>query len=122
VIEGRIDGGLPCVTLDVEGFDWVAVIDTGFDGFLELPGRLRGTVSARYTSRIRSALAGGQFVDEDLYSVVFPFDGAVVQAEATFVPSPTILIGNRLLFGHRLEIDYPVGTVRLERTDASPDE
>jgi hypothetical protein len=43
------------------------------------------------------------------------FDGRPVLAEATFVDQDESLIGTRLLRLHRLEIDFPTGTVKLSR-------
>jgi hypothetical protein len=65
--------------------------------------------------RIRSLLAGGVTIEEDSYRVNFPFDGQAIVAEATFTPGSQILIGTHLLRYHRLEIDFAIRTVRLER-------
>ena len=77
--------GLPTIILPIAGQDWPATIDTGFNGDLELPDVLRDPLNAQFVGRATAALAGGQTVEEDLYLVDFPFDGRVVQAEATFV-------------------------------------
>ena len=53
------EDGIPIVTITIHGEDWLAIIDTGFNGDLELPEALRSKVNARYTGRISSALAGG---------------------------------------------------------------
>ena len=38
MIEGIVDDkGLPVIDLPVDGMDWKATIDTGFNGDLELP-------------------------------------------------------------------------------------
>jgi hypothetical protein len=63
----------------------------------------------------RSDLAGGQSVKEDVYLIDFPFDGSMVIAETTFVPDANVLVGTGLLLHHKLEIDFPSATVRLER-------
>lgn len=116
MIRGHVsDHRVPLTSLDVDGEEWQAIIDTGFNGDLELPDALRDTVNARYTGRISSALAGGQTIDEDAYLVEFPFDGEVVQATATFVDGAEILIGTNLLRQHRLEIRFARRTVQLER-------
>jgi predicted aspartyl protease len=101
--------------LVVAGQPWRAIIDTGFNGDLELPDSFRFSVHPRYRGRTQSILAGGQAVVEDYYQVDFPFDGEAVLAEATFVPGNEILIGTQLLQRHRLEINFPAGTVLLER-------
>jgi hypothetical protein len=58
---------------------------------------------------------GGQSVEEDLYLVDFPFDGRIVQAEATFVPGSRILMGTRFLSEYSLQINFVSKTVQLER-------
>jgi hypothetical protein len=60
-------------------------------------------------------LASGQSIEEDIYSVDFPFDGQTVRAEASFVPGDTILVGTGMLSSYRLVIDFPARAVLLER-------
>ena len=64
-----------------------------------------------------SALAGGQIIDEDAYLVDFPFDGQIIQAEATFVSGPQILIGTHLLREYCLEINFVSRTVELVKLE-----
>ncbi len=94
---------------------WTAFIDTGFNGELELPSRLRPFVDAQFICRNRSLLAAGQIIEEDTYVVDFPFDGQTCLAEATFAGHDEILIGTHLLREYRLEMDFPARTLRLER-------
>jgi clan AA aspartic protease len=107
--------GLPTIILPIAGQDWPATIDTGFNGDLELPDALRDRLNAHFVGRARVALAGGQSIEEDVYLVDFPFDGRVVQAEATFVSGNRILLGTRLLREYSLQIDFVSRTVQLER-------
>jgi predicted aspartyl protease len=117
MIGGIVDAeGAPVIQLSLAGRTWKAVLDTGFNGDLELPYALGPTVNARYFARGRADLAGGQNIEEEYYLVDFPFDGRTVRALASFVPGTEILIGTRLLREHRLEIDFPARLVRLERT------
>ncbi len=94
------------MTLSIAGQDWPAIIDTGFNGDLELPEELRASLNARYVGRVASALAGGQRIEEDVYVVEFPFDGHTLHAEATFVcwhpPSHWYSSATALPVGHRL--------------------
>jgi predicted aspartyl protease len=116
VITGTVtDNGVPVIMLLVADQTWPDIIDTGFNGDLELPEVLRATVRPRFIGRISSALAGGQRLEEDLYLVEFPFDGRTVPAETIFVPGSEILIGTQLLRPYRLEINFPERTVRLDR-------
>jgi predicted aspartyl protease len=99
----------------VAGQVWPAVVDTGFNGDLELPDHLRPHVNARFRGTCLSVLAGGQSVLEDVFVVDFPFDGRTVVVAATFVPHGPILIGTSLLQSYRLTIDFVARTVVLER-------
>jgi predicted aspartyl protease len=107
--------GLPTIILRIAGQDWPATIDTGFNGDLELPDALRDTLNAQFVGRATATLAGGQSVEEDVYLVDFPFDGRIVQAEATFVTGNRILIGTNLLREYSLQINFVSRTVQLER-------
>jgi predicted aspartyl protease len=108
------DDGVPVIMLLVAGQMWSGIIDTGFNGDLELPESLRQSLNARFIGRTSSLLGGGQSVEEDIYLVDFPFDGRTVHAEATFVSGSDILIGTQLLRQYRLEIHFPARTVVLE--------
>ncbi len=107
--------GLPTIIVPIAGRDWSATIDTGFNGDVELPDALREPLNAQFVGRVTAALAGGQSFEEDLYLVDFPFDGRIVQAEATFVSGSRILIGTRLLREYFLQINFASRTVQLER-------
>jgi predicted aspartyl protease len=109
------DDGVPQILLTVAGQPWPAIIDTGFNGELELPDHLCQAVNARFIGHIHVALGGGQHLEEEVYLVDSPFDGETLLAEATFVPGQEILLGTQLLRLYRLAIDFPARTVRLER-------
>ena len=109
------DDGLPVFTLEVAGQNWSAIIDTGFNGDLELPEGLRGKLNDQPAGRLRSALAGGHIIEEDAYSVDFPFDDQILHAIANFVPDSQILIGTNLLRDYYLQIRFASKTLRLER-------
>ena len=116
MIQGTVsDIGVPTITLSIAEQEWVATIDTGFNGYLELPETLRKALNSQYIGEVISVLAGGQTIEEELYRVNFPFDGKMISAEATFVIGSEILIGTRLLKEYRLQIDFVRGTVVLEK-------
>lgn len=94
---------------------WPGIIDTGFNGDVEIPEALRESLNARFIGRISSLLASGQHIEQDVYLVDFPFDDETVRAEATFVSSDEMLIGTQLMQRYRLEIHFPDRTVRLEK-------
>lgn len=109
--------GIPLIEVAVAEQRWPAIIDTGFNGDVELPLELREAVNAQHLGRITSLLGSGQRVEEDLSLVDFPCDGQVVVLEATFAPSPDILIGTHLLRTYRLTIDFARRTLQLEPSD-----
>jgi predicted aspartyl protease len=117
LIEGIVtDDGVPTIELEVAGQRWRAIIDTGFNGELELPERLRPHVNARFVGRSTSLLAADQRIEEDVFLVDFPFDGRTVRVQATFVAGNEILIGTRMLREHRLRIDFPARTVAIDKS------
>ncbi len=117
MIHGTVSAdGVPTITLSIAGQDWLTIIDTGFNGDLELPEGLRPALSARYVGRVTSAVAGGHIIEEDIYVVEVPFDGELIHAEATFAPSSQILLGTHLLRAYCLQVDCVRKTVQLERT------
>lgn len=107
--------GVPAIDVVVGGINIRAIIDTGFNGELELPERLRSHVNPRLVGRVVSLLAANQQVEEDVYLVDFPFDGAFIRAQATFVAGAKILIGTRMLREYRLAVDFPARTVAVEK-------
>ena len=115
-MRGKVtDEGVPILTLTVAGQDWTTVIDTGFNGDLELPNELRDVVQPRFKGQFHSLLAGGQSILEDTFEVRFPFDGQTVIAEAKFTSSSEILLETGMLRRYRLGINYPKQSVSLNR-------
>lgn len=109
------EDSVPLIHISVGDRLWPAVIDTGFNGWLELPDSCRDVVNPLFLGRIVSELAGGVKIEEDAFSVEFPFDGDFIESEVTFVDSDALLIGTALLANHHLEIDFPAKAVSLER-------
>ena len=117
MISGEVSSaGVPVIVLELSGRYWEAIVDAGFNGDLELPIELKALLPSRYVGEITSVLAGGQSIDEDAYHVEFSLDGETILAETTFVAGGQILLGTRLLRQHRLEIDFPAGSVTLQRS------
>jgi len=117
VIRGTVtDDRIPVIELFVDGKRWKTVVDTGFNGYLELPELLRRAVKAQFIGHLESALAAGQTIVEENFIVEFPFDGETLEIEATFAPGDEILIGTSLLRRHRLEIDFVKRFVQIDRS------
>ena len=116
MIEGTVDlRGVPTIEVELAGRTWVATIDTGFNGFLELPDELFGEIPTKFLGKSTSTLAGGHVVREDEFFVRFPFDGQLLSASATFAPGDGILIGTRLIKNYVLTVDFLTKGVWLER-------
>ncbi len=80
MIDGSVtDDGVPAIDVQVGNQPWQAIIDTGFNGELELPERLRSHVNAQFVGRTTSLLAANQRLEEDVFLVDFPFDGRTVR-------------------------------------------
>ena len=110
------EDGVPAIEVEAGGECWQAIIDTGFNGELELPERLRPHVNAQFVGRVTSLLAANQSIEEDVYLVDFDFDRNRVRVQATFVDGGEILIGTGMLQDYRLQIDFPAQLVTIERT------
>ena len=107
--------GVPAIEIEVGGRRWQAIIDTGFNGELELPQELRPHANAQFVGRVASLLAANQRIEEDVFLVDFPFDGQTVRVQATFVGGDEILIGTAMLRDCLLRIDFPGRIVAIER-------
>ncbi len=117
MIDGLVgEDGVPTIEVQLGGQRWRAIIDTGFNGELELPERLRVHVNAQFVGRVTSLLAANQRIEEDVFLVDFPFDGRTVRVEATFANSDETLIGTGMLQPYRLSIDFPSRTVAIQRS------
>lgn len=114
-MRGVIENGCPTIECKIAGKVWKAVVDTGFNSDLELPSELFDHVVMRFKYEGSSTLAAGVTTTQDYYIVRLPFDGEAAEALATFVETDTILIGTGLLKNYILHIDFPAGTVTLER-------
>jgi predicted aspartyl protease len=113
---GNVDSeGTPVLRLNLAGHDWLAIIDTGFNGDLELPDVLAAHFGGIPSGQERSMLADGTIVIDDLFLIDFPFDNRVVKARVSYARARYVLIGTGLMADHRLEIDFPAKTVDIVR-------
>ena len=107
--------GTPIIQMVLAGQTWDAIVDTGFNGHLELPQSLKSVLNPKYLFDIVSVLAAGQTVIEQLFEVQIAFDGKTITAEATFVPGSQILLGTAMLRDHQLEINFKTGNLVIDR-------
>ncbi|MBW3540161.1 MAG: hypothetical protein KY476_07820 [Planctomycetes bacterium] len=120
MIEGEVtDDYVPEILVHLDGRDWIGIVDTGFNGDLELPLELKQPLAIASIGDGTTELAGGQTIVEERFLVSIQFDGEEMIATATFVECDEILVGSHLLRKHRLEIDFPARTVRLERVETN---
>ena len=116
VIEGTVNKhGIPVIPLRLADRNWLAIVDTGFNGGLELPASLVGQIDAEYHGLVESRLAAGIVVKEEVFVVELDFDGRTEFTPATFAEVEHVLVGTRLLRHHRLAVNFPARTVQLER-------
>ncbi len=118
MIKGKVSpDGIPFIEVRIKDQTLNAIIDTGFNGDLELPESLHEKLNHRFVGSIVSMLAAGQRIEEYVYLVDFPFDDKIVQAEVTFVPDTQILIGTHLLQNYLLKIDFVNTDIQLSRQE-----
>ena len=67
--------GVPIITVQIAQQIVQAIVDTGFNGDVELPESLMGDIDALPIGVVHSYLAGGRVVEEDCYLVSMSFDG-----------------------------------------------
>lgn len=109
------DRNTPILRLEIGGEEWIAVIDTGFNGHLVLPLSLADLFPGSFYAETEIVLGDGQIVVEDLFTIDFPFDGNMVSIQASFADTSELLVGTLLLQNHRLEVNFVTRTVELEK-------
>ena len=120
MISGIVTGnGVPLIVLKLASEDWLTVVDTGFNGALELPAALSSRLILQSAGFITSELAAGVTVEEEAFRTFNEFDGEQIEVDVTFADVEQALLGTWLLAKHRLEIDFSKATVRLTRATDS---
>jgi clan AA aspartic protease len=110
-VEGEIDLKVMGAKVSEE---IIATIDTGFNGFMTLPGDVIALLELEWLNEAPLTLADGQEYSANAYSADLEWDGSrrrIVIDEAEVKP----LIGTSLLRGYKLEMEFkPDGELRLE--------
>lgn len=120
MISGIVTGnGVPLIVLKLAREDWLTVVDTGFNGALELPAALSSRLILQSAGFITSELAAGVTVEEEAFRTFIEFDSEQIEVDVTFADVEQALLGTWLLAKHRLEIDFPKATVHLTRATDS---
>jgi clan AA aspartic protease len=121
MIEGVIrETGTPVVTLKVLGTRGEVIVegilDTGFDGFLCLPISIAVTLGLELIDTIRTELADGTVVEDELvFAGQVEWDGTVMSVPIVLTRSEDALIGTAFLQGYVVQLDYTANTIRIEK-------
>jgi len=114
---GFLASGCPTIPIQLFGHDLDAIIDTGFEGGLHLPGPLLIKLGPSPVSigrwQMKSPL--GHSLEREVYEVDILIDGLIITVDAIFGETEEALLGTRFLKDYRLTVDYPAGTVEMVR-------
>jgi clan AA aspartic protease len=105
----------PFVPLGVAGQTIKAMVDTGFDGGVQLPDFYRVLLNPRQVRTDPYMYPDGTKTNLPVYEVRVTLGTEEFDTEAIFGPPDEVLIGVELLKHLRLTIDFPAGTVELTR-------
>src|SRR5688572_26895838 len=96
---------VPLILRDAVGSDHpiLAIVDTGFNGFLTLPPDLIASLGLRLVSQIRGLLADGNEVLLEIFEAIVIWDGQLRTVTADCIPAEA-LVGMSLLEGFDLHI------------------
>ncbi len=121
MIQGTyIVGKGPVIPLRIRGpdgseLDVSTVVDTGFTAALTLPDTIIGALSLAFDSYGELILGDGTSRQFKVHIAEVLWDGAWRSVLATAL-GDEVLVGMRMLAGHRLQIDaLPGGTVEITR-------
>jgi clan AA aspartic protease len=121
MITGAVASGrgpiVPLVVLDAEGHEHSlsAIVDTGFNGWLTLPGRLARLWGIPSREQGSAVLADGSVVYYTVYRASVMWDGQPIAVLIDEMESEP-LIGMRLTHGYRMLIEnVDGGAVSIER-------
>ena len=107
--------GRPLIGIEVAGQAIDAIIDTGFECGLQLPDHWLPVLNPQPLRRVTYQFSDGHIDTKTTYSVQVTIDSVSSDAETYFSSTDEVLIGVDLLRHFRLTIDWPAGTVSLER-------
>ncbi len=112
--------GVPAVPVEIAGHRLDAAIDSGFESGVQLPPAWLPTLNPPLKQEVRFLLPNGDVEIASTYSVSVGIDGVQVEVEAYCSPNDDVLLGLETLKDYRLEVNFPAGTVLLERVTAGP--
>lgn len=98
-----------------ESHEITALIDTGFNGYLTLPGRLLEAMQPVSAGTRRVELGDGRITELEIFLIHIPWNGKPREILAMQSESQP-LVGMSLLWGHRLEVEVETdGHVLIEK-------
>lgn len=113
--------GSPVVPIEIAGQTFEAVVDTGFEGSLQLPDLFFSVLNPVYRADQPYQYADGRMGVIPLYDVVVRFDGEDRVLRTQFeVSSDEIILGVDAMKDYRLEINFVARTVLLEQVAPAP--
>ncbi|NCO33314.1 MAG: hypothetical protein AUJ92_16430 [Armatimonadetes bacterium CG2_30_59_28] len=119
MIRGIVQSNEVCIRLAVQGVrgathETVAVLDTGFTGFLTLPGEYVEGLQLVHHNDTVATLADGNEISVSVYEATVLWDGQPREV-LTVCAEGGVLVGMSLLAGSRWTMDVvPGGEVTIE--------
>jgi predicted aspartyl protease len=107
--------GPPVVPIEIAGQTFEAIVDTGFEGSLQLPDVLLPLVHAVRRGQQPYQYGDGRIGFAPLYDVTVRFDDEDRVMRTQFEPSDEVILGVDALKDYRLEVNFVAGTVVLDR-------
>lgn len=110
--------GSPMVWLTLAGNTFEAVLDTGFEGGLQLPDAWRIPLLPLLTrphQQLTYQLPDGRLTKKYSFWLDIDLGGDQLVVETIFMDSDEILLGVDALRDYRLTVDFPAGMVAVDR-------
>lgn len=108
--EREISIRLEALAADGSPFSFDAALDTGFNGFLTLPGDALNALEASPAGTRRAELGDGHIIEMDVYFVTVKWHSEKREVLALHSDAKP-LIGMSLLWGSRVEFDAKDGGI-----------
>ena len=85
------------------------IIDTGFNGYLQLPSDEIARLNLPPTGTIGTELADGSAVESRLHTATVRWFGNLISVDVLAVEAPISLIGAKLIWGNLTYIEWEFG-------------
>lgn len=112
--------GTPVVPIEVAGQTYEAILDTGFEGGLQLPDVFQPIVGGNFVVREPIQYADGRIGHVDVFDVVVRFDGEDQVMRTQYADTDELILGVEALKDYRLDINFVTRSVLLERVAPTP--